>query len=139
MKAIVLVLMGLFMVSMVNAYYVSVRDNTFVAAYSMVGIAAGKQVIKSIDAPHRQVVSDEDRLSEFRPVTFYQAWGIQNGRIVPKQVSAPVTVSFNALDVSRLSNAVQRNINPLNRRANPSEYIGRYGIEEQFIKTFTAS
>ncbi|MEK6964206.1 MAG: hypothetical protein AABX70_07300 [Nanoarchaeota archaeon] len=134
MKAIVLVLIGLFMVSMVNAYYVSVRDNTFVPAFSMVGIAAGKQVVKSIDARPKQVVSDEVRTSSFRPITFYQAWGVHKGVVVPKQQSAPVTVSFNALDVTRRSNAIQRNINPLNRRAHPGYYIGRYGIEEQYIK-----
>ena len=127
--------MGLLMLSSVSAYYVAVRDNTFVPAYSMVGIAAGRQVVRSMSAPPKQVLSDEVRGSSFRPVTFYQAWGIQKGAVVPKRQSMPVTVSFNALSSSHISNAPQRDINPLNRRTGP--YIGRYGIEKEYIKTMS--
>src|SRR3989344_470870 len=126
MKGVISLLVALLLMGSASAYYVSVRDNTFVPAYSLVGIAAGRQVVKSLSVHPRQVMSDEIRGSNFRPETFYLAWGVHKGVVVPSPVYLPVTVGYDHSVVSHISNAEQRDINPLNRRS--GAYIGRYGL-----------
>ena len=136
MKTIVLGLLTLVLMSSVSAYYVSLRDNAFVPAYSIVGIAAGRQVIRTLGTHPRQVTSDEVRGSNFRPETFYMAWGVQKGRVMPKESYMPTTVMYDHTLNTQISNAEQREINPLDRTS--GAYIGRYGLEKEYIKTFSS-